>query len=124
VKKLDTSKRKALLAAGAEFLKALSDVDEVEAHSDAAKRLLEATQSELAASQAQLENSHAEFVRAQAEHAQWCEAAAKERREGNTQIDLLQQELRTLEAQVREKQAALNSILGGMAALSRRLEVG
>jgi hypothetical protein len=123
MKKLDTTKRKALLAAGAEFLKSLSEIDEIEAETVAAKRALEAAQAELAETQSRLEASKAELVRADAEHSKWRDATAKERTKGNAKIDALQQELRTLEEAVTERRQEVNSVLAGMSALRSRLKV-
>jgi hypothetical protein len=121
MKKLTTTVRKEALAAGAAFLKILNETDEAEAAADAARRLLETTQSELHVTQAQLKGCQDELKRAEAEYAQFKKSAGAEQTRINGRISVSQQKLEGLEAQVAEKQTAVNSILAGMAALGKRL---
>jgi hypothetical protein len=104
--------------------KALNAVDEDHAEAEAVKRILEARQAELVETQTRLETSKAELVKADANHARWREAVAKQQLDCNKAIDVLQAKRQELEQQVADAQARFDNIIAGIAALSQRPKVG
>jgi hypothetical protein len=116
-------KRKELMAALDATLRQLNGWDEMDAEGNAVKRVLEATQAELVETQAQLETSKAELMKADANHARWREAAAKQQFEGNKAIDVLEAKRQELEQQVADAQAKFDNIIAGIHALTERLKI-
>jgi hypothetical protein len=117
------SKRKELMAVLDAALRQLNEYDEMEAKDNAVKSVLEARQAELGDTEARLARAQDEFAKADAEHNDWRQKAAKEKAKGNEEIDRLQERLRTLEGQTTEAQAKFDNIIAGIAALSQRLKV-
>jgi cell division septum initiation protein DivIVA len=120
---MSSDKRKELMAALDAALRILNKTDEFEAANETQLAALEATRAEHEQEKSRLASTKAAVAEAEAAHEKWRKVSAKERTKGNAEVDLLNQKLRALEAQVTETQARHENIIAGIAALGKRLAV-
>jgi chromosome segregation ATPase len=118
-----SEKVKAALSAMEAAVKALSVVDEDYASAEQVRGLLDVRRAELADVEARLARANEEFAKADAEHNDWRQKAAKEQSATNSRIDQAQERLRALEQQVADGQAKFDNIIAGISALHARLRV-
>src|SRR5437762_5320951 len=118
-----SDKIKRALAAIEQVRKDLNSVDEDHAAAETISRVLDGRRGELAEAEQRLAQIKREAVTADAEHTKWREVTAKERQKGNAEVDRLQEQLRVLDAKVKEARAEHDNILAGIAALHKRLRV-